>query len=50
MTIPLHDLERLERYPVTCWECSSLTWFDDEEELPFILTCWRCGAIMNPDL
>jgi len=39
-----------DRYAIECWDCSSLTWFDTDEELPDTTACWRCGEIINPDL
>lgn len=48
--VPIQDDMAEDRYAVPCGECGSMTWFDTDEELPFICPCWRCGTIINGDL
>lgn len=52
MEINIHDYieEHLDRYPIECCDCSSITWFDNDEEVPVFCKCWRCGEYINEDL
>lgn len=48
--LAIHEIPVDDRYGVVCWFCDSLTWFDNDEEVPLMCECWRCGEIINGDL